>query len=128
MIQCIVRADLDAAEWLSTCTTQANTTCFPFRIVVQIEAYPPPKFSWFVNGRPVTPSQRFKINYENNLITLVIFNAQPEDSGDYILKASNDMGEVTWKTTLNVKRESRLSLPVFTSWPPMFHLSRAGMS
>lgn len=73
--------------------------------MVQIEAYPPPKFSWYMNGRPVLPSQRFKINYENNLITLVIFNVQPEDSGDYVLKASNDMGECTWKTTLNVRRE-----------------------
>ena len=73
--------------------------------MVQIEAYPPPKFSWFVNGRPVLPSQRFKINYENGLITLIIFNVQPEDSGDYLLKASNEVGECTWKTTLNVKRK-----------------------
>ena len=73
--------------------------------MVQIEAYPPPKFSWFVNGRPVMPSQRFKINYENGLITLIIFNVQPEDSGDYLLKASNEVGECTWKTTLNVKRK-----------------------
>ena len=40
------------------------------------------------------------------MITLIIFNVQPQDHGDYILKASNEMGEATWKTTINVKRES----------------------
>ncbi len=64
-------------------------------------------FSRYVNGRQIQPSQRFKVNYENGLITLIIFNVQPEDSGDYVLKASNDMGECTWKTTLNIRRKSK---------------------
>ena len=60
-----------------------------------------------MNGSPVKPSQRFKVSYENNMITLIIFNVQPEDNGDYILKATNEMGEATWKTTINVKRKSK---------------------
>ena len=78
---------------------------FVCRIVVQIAAYPPPRFTWLVNGKQISQSQRFKINYEEGQITLVIFNVQPQDSGDYILKAANDLGECTWKTTLKIKRK-----------------------
>jgi len=53
------------------------------------------------------PSQRIKISYENGLITLVIFNVQPADSGQYELRATNDMGEVVCTTTLDIKRKLR---------------------
>ena len=62
-----------------------------------------------MNGSPVKPSQRFKVSYENTMITLIIFNVQPEDNGDYILKATNEMGEATWKTTINVKRNNNIN-------------------
>ena len=39
------------------------------------------------------------------MITLIILNTQVSDSGDYVLKASNEMGEVTCKTTLTVRRK-----------------------
>ena len=78
---------------------------FPHRLVVQIEAYPPPRFNWYRNGRQIMPSQRIKISYENGLITLVIFNVQPADSGQYELRATNDMGEVVCTTTLDIKRK-----------------------
>jgi titin len=81
-----------------------NTT----KIVVQIASYPAPRFTWFMNGRQIKPSQRFKVSYEQGIITLVIFNVQPQDSGDYMLRAQNELGDCTWKTTLNIKSSSKV--------------------
>ena len=72
--------------------------------MVQLDAYPSPRFTWYVNGVAIRPSQRHKISYENGVVTLVIFNAQPQDSGEYILKAKNDLGETTCKTVLTISR------------------------
>jgi hypothetical protein len=32
-------------------------------------------------------------------------NAQPQDSGEYQLRATNELGEITCKTVLNIKRK-----------------------
>lgn len=70
-----------------------------------MEAFPAPRFTWFGNGKAVKPSQRFKVNYEQGIVTLIIFNVQKEDSGEYLFKASNELGDVSCKTILNVKRK-----------------------
>ena len=75
------------------------------RLTVHLQSYPPPRFTWFCKGQAVKPSQRFKVTYDQGIITLVIFNVQVQDSGDYVLKATNELGEVTCKTLLNVKRK-----------------------
>ena len=77
---------------------------------VQIDAYPPPRYTWFTNNRPVQQSARHTMTYEQGAITLLIVNAQQQDSGEYVLHASNELGEVTCRTTLNIKRESAAPL------------------
>ncbi len=86
-----------------------------FRIVVQISANPPPRFTWYRNMKQLKPSQRFKVSYEQGIITLIIFNIQTQDSGDYMLRAQNELGDCTWKTTLNIKCEPLLQFFTFTS-------------
>lgn len=78
-----------------------NTT----RIVVQLASFPEPQFNWYHQGQVIQETQRRKILYEQGTVTLVIFNVQPQDQGEYMLRARNDLGEVTWKTTLNIQRE-----------------------
>lgn len=73
--------------------------------MVQLAAYPPPKFNWIHNGVEIFPSQRFKVSYDNGVVTLIILNVQATDAGDYILRATNELGEVTCRTTLNIKRK-----------------------
>ena len=76
-----------------------------FRLTVQLSAHPAPRFMWFVNGVIIEPSQRYKITYENGIVTLFIYDAKPQDSGEYVLKASNELGEITCKTVLTIARK-----------------------
>jgi hypothetical protein len=80
--------------------------------MVHVEAFPPPRFTWFGNGTAIKPSQRFKVLFDQGVITLVIFNVQKEDQGEYLFKASNEMGDVSCKTILNVQpKEKVVELP-----------------
>ena len=70
-----------------------------------INAYPPPRCTFFVNGQPIVPTQRRNVIKEKDTIILIIINAQKEDEGDYLLKAENEVGSVTCKTTLRISRK-----------------------
>ena len=77
------------------------------RLNVTVEALPPPRFSWYANGKPIQQSQRFKVTYDDTgLVTLIIFNAQPSDSGEYEFVAANEVGQISCKTTLNIDGKS----------------------
>lgn len=79
-----------------------------------VQSTPPPRFSWYANGKPIQQSQRFKVTYdETGLITLIIFNAQPQDSGEYEFVAANEMGEISCKTILNIQRKYLSLNPTF---------------
>jgi len=80
--------------------------------MVQLAAYPAPRFMWSCNGTQIVPSQKFKVLYEQGIVTLMIYNVQQEDSGDYMLHASNEHGQCTWKTTLNIAgKEKHIQIP-----------------
>ena len=91
--------------WTECCT---GAVCCVVRLTVQLAAYPPPRFTWYVNGVAIQQSQRHKVTYDNGVVTLIIFNAQPQDSGEYVLKVTNDLGETTCKTVLTISRECSL--------------------
>lgn len=60
---------------------------------VNIEGEPNPKIQWFINGTPLTTSNRTKIdNTTENNTKLVTKSAERIDSGRYKLKASNEHG------------------------------------
>ncbi|XP_060064415.1 titin-like, partial [Ylistrum balloti] len=83
------------------------------RLYASINAYPPPKYQWFTKGVQIVPSERRQMVQEDDTIILIIINVQEEDSGDYILKVENEMGEVTCRTTLTVrgKQQYQVSMP-----------------
>ena len=81
------------------------------RLNVIVEALPPPRFSWYANGKPIQQSQRFKVTYdETGLVTLIIFNAQQTDSGEYEFVAANEVGQISCKTVLNIQRKGNSSI------------------
>lgn len=73
---------------------------------VHVDANPAPQISWFTAGQPISPSTKHNISYDNGIVILLIANVQPQDSGDYVMRARNDLGEVTSKTILHVRRKS----------------------
>lgn len=76
--------------------------------------FPKPQVTWLHDNEEVKADERHKFleSEEDETFALVIKNVQPEDSGEYIVKAKNELGEVETKAKLLVT-----SAPVFTKSP-----------
>ncbi len=62
-----------------------------------------PKVTWLFNGQPLPTNERYQITEtEDGTSTLSIRNAELTDKGVYTAKATNAVGEVEAKTTLNI--------------------------
>ena len=72
------------------------------RLEARVDAYPPPRYNWYINGKEIIPSDRRQVQQERDTIVLIIRSVKPEDQGDYTLRVQNEMGEVTCRTTLTV--------------------------
>lgn len=55
---------------------------------------------WYCNGRPIQHGHRFKTTYDFGFVALDILYAHAEDTGTYMCKAKNAVGEAV--TTCNV--------------------------
>ena len=81
------------------------------RLEARLEANPPPRLTWTTAGRQIHPSGRHDIRYDNGIVVLLINNVQPQDAGEYQLRASNELGEISCKTVLNIRREFNVLFP-----------------
>jgi len=68
-----------------------------------VSAEPEPTVVWLYNGQPLTSTQRITLTYDKTLTILTIYNATLEDTGEYICRATNALGEATTKTFLRVR-------------------------
>ncbi|KAF0313310.1 Titin [Amphibalanus amphitrite] len=62
------------------------------------------KVEWFYNGQPIPQGHRFKTTYDFGYVALDLLYSYPEDSGTYMCKATNLVGEAV--TTCNVGVEA----------------------
>lgn len=62
---------------------------------------PTMRVEWYCNGRPVQQGHRFKTTYDFGYVALDILYAYAEDTGTYMCKATNAVGEAV--TTSSVK-------------------------
>lgn len=60
---------------------------------------------WYINGIEIQPSERTHVVQEGKTVVLIIINVGVQDSGEYMLRVQNELGEVTCKTTLTIKGE-----------------------
>lgn len=67
---------------------------------------PTMKIEWFCNGIPVQQGHRFKTTYDFGFVALDILYAYAEDTGTYMCKATNAVGEAV--TTSSVKVEGMM--------------------
>lgn len=76
--------------------------------------FPKPQVTWLHDDQEVKADERHKFleNEEDETFALVIKNVQPDDSGEYVVKAKNELGEVETKAKLVVT-----SSPKFTKSP-----------
>ncbi len=66
---------------------------------------PTMKVEWLVDGRPLQTGHRFKSLHDFGFVALDVLYAYPEDSGIYMCKATNGVGEAI--TTCSIRVEGR---------------------
>ncbi|CAJ0586229.1 unnamed protein product, partial [Mesorhabditis spiculigera] len=60
------------------------------------------KVRWLRDGQPLPEASRFRPSFEFGFASLDILYAYPEDSGEYVIEAKSDKGEVTSKCLVTV--------------------------
>ncbi|NXG48930.1 OBSL1 protein, partial [Psilopogon haemacephalus] len=69
----------------------------------QITGDPQPSILWEKDKTPVEPSSRFHVEAKGNLYSLIVSCTIPQDSGLYVCKAKNCVGETYAAATLKVE-------------------------
>ena len=65
----------------------------PVKLELPYSGYPAPTFTWTKNGEPLQVSDHVVIKDENNVLQLEISKTNRDDTGDYKLVMSNEIGE-----------------------------------
>ncbi|XP_026832432.1 titin isoform X1 [Drosophila erecta] len=71
---------------------------------------PTMKVEWYCNGRPIQTGHRFKTTYDFGFVALDILYAHAEDTGTYMCKAKNAIGEAVTTCAVNVTANKTLDL------------------
>ncbi|NWR81725.1 OBSL1 protein, partial [Centropus unirufus] len=69
----------------------------------QITGDPQPSISWEKDKTPIESTGRFHVEAKGDLYSLLVSHATPQDSGLYICKARNSVGETYAAATLKVE-------------------------
>ncbi|XP_076008098.1 myosin light chain kinase, smooth muscle-like [Genypterus blacodes] len=76
---------------------KAQLTCL-------IHGYPEPQVEWLQDGRPLEDSSRTTAEqHEDGLCSLVLADLRPSDSGVYVCRAINELGEALCSAKLTVE-------------------------
>ena len=60
---------------------------------------------WFVNGLQLKTGHRFKLTNDFGYIALDILYAYPEDTGTYMVRATNELGEAVTTCVISVSEK-----------------------
>ncbi|NWQ98524.1 OBSL1 protein, partial [Burhinus bistriatus] len=74
----------------------------------QITGDPQPSILWEKDKTPIEPSGRFHVEAKGDLYSLLVSRTTPQDSGLYICKARNSVGETYAAATLKVEARKPL--------------------
>ncbi|XP_009871100.1 PREDICTED: obscurin-like protein 1, partial [Apaloderma vittatum] len=69
----------------------------------RITGNPQPSILWEKDKTPIKPSGRFHVEAKGDLYSLLVSHATPQDSGVYVCKAKNSVGETYAAATLKVE-------------------------
>ncbi|CAG9796854.1 unnamed protein product [Diatraea saccharalis] len=86
-------------------TVDAGTT---LKLEVEVEGCPEPRVKWYKDGRELTTDARIKIERDTKRLEnyhLTVTLVKEEDGGEYEVRAENEMGSVSSKSTVTVHSE-----------------------
>lgn len=77
----------------------------PAKFEAQVEPKNDPnlRVEWYFNGKPLRSGHRFRTTFEMGRVTLELLYTYPEDSGEYICRAVNRVGQDMTKASLKSK-------------------------
>ncbi|NWJ03949.1 OBSL1 protein, partial [Crypturellus undulatus] len=97
----------------------------------QIAGDPRPSILWEKDRTPIEPSGRFHVEAKGNMYSLLVSRVTPEDSGLYVCKAKNNVGETYAAATLRVEAAEPLEegdpeekAPIFLVRPSSMRVCR----
>lgn len=68
------------------------------------------RVEWYRNGKPLPTGHRFKTVYDMGFVSLDILYAYAEDSGEYVCRAVNDLGEDTTRANISCKSKNPICI------------------
>uniref|UniRef100_A0A914I5C8 Muscle M-line assembly protein unc-89 n=1 Tax=Globodera rostochiensis TaxID=31243 RepID=A0A914I5C8_GLORO len=68
----------------------------------EVDGWPEPELIWLVDDQPLRPSHDFRIQYDGQYAKLEIRDAQPDDTGTYTVRISNEYGNAMSRSMLTV--------------------------
>uniref|UniRef100_A0A914E8A2 Ig-like domain-containing protein n=1 Tax=Acrobeloides nanus TaxID=290746 RepID=A0A914E8A2_9BILA len=90
----VLKVEKEAAPPAFT-TTLKDQECKEGEVVsfeCDVEGWPEPELVWLVDDQPLRPSHDFRLEYDGQNAKLEIRDAQPDDSGTYAVKITNEYG------------------------------------
>lgn len=91
-----------------------------FEFAARVEAEPPPKISWFKDGRDVKDNVDYHTEYVNGVASLTIEETFVEDTAVYTLRAENKAGVAESSAQLIVKSRSEMGSQAEENYKPRF--------
>ena len=92
-------------------TTVTDGQEVTFEVVVV--GHPPPEVRWFVDGTEIRDEPEYEIIYEDGVCTLTLLEVIPEDEGEYVCIAINEVGEATCRAMLFVEGKVKVHANLF---------------
>lgn len=89
----------------------------------EVEGWPEPELVWLVDDQPLRPSHDFRLQYDGQNAKLEIRDAQPEDTGTYTVKITNEYGSLESNAKLLVQPD-----PDKNHVPPEFQVRSSGVN
>ncbi|NXE46568.1 OBSL1 protein, partial [Casuarius casuarius] len=93
----------------------------------QIAGDPRPSILWEKDRTPIEPSGRFHVEAKGNVYSLLVSRVTSEDSGLYVCKAKNNVGETYAAATLKVEAGEPLEEGDPENKPPVFLVRPSSM-
>ncbi|XP_046465810.1 titin isoform X2 [Neodiprion pinetum] len=78
----------------------------PVRFECRVEPRDDPnlRIEWYRNGKLIPAGHRYRTTYDMGFVSMDVLYVYPEDSGEYVCKAINDLGEDTTRASVSCKK------------------------